>query len=205
LIKFAVSTSLFEGEQWIGVVSGSITAASTLELPRLKRSDSDDRLTVLMGPFEGERLGAVSEPAASNGLPEFTFLAHPKLGRGEKVTLPAHWAVALDPDLGRAKTDGKAQFELGTALPMLSSDYVDPLLGDRWLAAFAPVGGTGYVVLVQTREDVAIRPSHTLTRLAIGLGVVSVGLWLAWGVFLSWRWHCELAQYSNLRYPRLAT
>ncbi|WP_437949686.1 serine/threonine protein kinase [Sorangium sp. So ce296] len=36
------------------------------------------------------------------------------------------------------------------------SEYVDPLEGsteDRWLAAFAPVGGTNLIVIIQTRRD----------------------------------------------------
>lgn len=182
LIKFAVSTPLFEDQKWIGVVSGSITAASTLELPRMRRSETNDRMTVLLGPFEGER--------ASDDRPMFTFLVHPKLALGAKVELEEGLAAELARAFHRASASAP-QFQLGTTLPLQRSGYVDPLLGDRWLAAFAPVGGTGYVVLVQTRESVAMKPSAGLTRLAIGLGTVWLALLAAWGCFWFWRGRCE--------------
>jgi hypothetical protein len=79
------------------------------------------------------------------------------------------------------------QFELGTALPLQRADYLDPLIGGRWLAAFAPVGATGYVVLVQTRDSVAIRPSNALSRTALALAWGSAFLLTLWGSFYLWR------------------
>jgi hypothetical protein len=182
LIKFAVSTPLFEDQTWIGVVSGSITTASTLELPRMRRGETNDRMTVLLGPFEGE--------SASDYKPMFTFLVHPKLELGAKVELEGGLAAELARAFHRASAS-VPQFQLGTTLPLQRSGYVDPLLGDRWLAAFAPVGGTGYVVLVQTRDSVATRPSDGLIRLAVGLGTVWLALLAAWGSFWFWRGRCE--------------
>jgi hypothetical protein len=79
------------------------------------------------------------------------------------------------------------QFELATALPFSRDDYQDPLLGGQWLAAFAPVGATGYVVLVQTRDAVAIRPSNSLARIAVTLAGSSAVLLLLYGYFWLWR------------------
>jgi hypothetical protein len=47
---------------------------------------------------------------------------------------------------------------------LLVSDYRDPLLapGAESLAAFVPVGRTGYVVVVQTSKDAALRDSRAL-------------------------------------------
>lgn len=202
LIKFAVSTSLFEDDHWVGVVSGSITAASTLELPRMQRSASDPRLTVLLGPFEGERqfdpASTLPSVAPEDVDPEYTYLAHPRLDHGQKVTLDLRLARELDQSFGASLVESGArrdpashparQFVLGTALPLRRAGYLDPLLGGQWLAAFAPVGATGYVVLVQTPEDVATRPSNTLTRLGIGLALASGVLWVSWSVFWLWRW-----------------
>jgi hypothetical protein len=189
LIKFAVSTPLFEQGEWIGVVAGSMTAASTLELPRMKRNETKDQMTVLIGPFEGERL---SRHGASASVPEYTLLVHPNLGVGQKVTLD----VASSELLERAfrVPVGTRQFELGTAMPLQRADYVDPLLGERWLAAFAPVGATGYVVLVQTRDAVAIRPSSGLSRIALGSAFGSGSLVLLWGCFFLWRRRRERAR-----------
>ncbi len=212
LIRFAVSTSLFEGDEWAGVVSGSITAASTLELPRMQRSRSDPRLTVLLGPFEGERqltLGSKLSVPAEDSAPEFTYLAHPRLDHGQKVTLDPALARELDQSFGKSTLRGTdagsearhpaPQFVLGTALPLRKADYVDPLLGDSWLAAFAPVGATGYVVLVQTPEDVATRPSNTLTRLGIGLALASGVLWVSWSSFWLWRWRRQAVPTKQRR------
>jgi hypothetical protein len=79
------------------------------------------------------------------------------------------------------------QFELATAPPLQRSDYQDPLLGGRWLSAFAPVGATGYVVLVQTRDAVAVRPSNGLARIAVMLSGTSVLLLFSYGYFWLWR------------------
>jgi hypothetical protein len=79
------------------------------------------------------------------------------------------------------------QFDLATALPFQRDDYRDPLLGGHWLAAFAPVGATGYVVLVQTRDAVAIRPSNSLARIAVTLAGSSAVLLLVYGYFWWWR------------------
>ena len=188
LIKFAVSTPLFEDGKWVGVITGSKIAASTLDLPRTKRSDTRDQMTVLIGPFEGERTGP-HKPSAQSG---FTFLAHPRLARGQKVMLEP----ALSSLLTRAfhtLADAR-QFELVTALPVQRVDYADPLLGGRWLAAFAPVGATGYVVVVQTRDAVAIRPSNGLARIAVTLAGSSAGLLLVYGYFSLWRRNRERAR-----------
>jgi len=182
LIKFAISTPLFEDGKWVGVITGSKIAASTLDLPRTKRSDTSDQMTVLLGPFEGERSGQQLKPTPRG---EFTFLAHPRLTRGQKVVLE----TALSSQLTRAfRSPAEApQFELVTALPLQRADYSDALLGGRWLAAFAPVGATGYVVLVQTRDAVAVRPSNGLSRIAVALAGASAALLLVYGYFWLWR------------------
>lgn len=183
LIKFAVSSPLFEDGKWIGVVTGSMVAASTLELPRMKRSETSERMTVLIGPFEGENTGP--HPHRS-GPPEFTLLAHAQLRRGDKVTLDEGTAAELERVFQSSNARAR-QFELGTALPIQRDDYVDPLLDGRWLAAFAPVGATGYVVLVQTRESEAIRASNGLAWIGQALAFGSGLLLALWGSFDLWR------------------
>ena len=185
-IKFAVSSPLFDGDHWTGVVAGSMVAASTLDLPRMKRSDTTERMTVLVGPFEGERNG----PRAPADAQEFTLLAHPQLRRGSKVALNGDLARELVESLVRPGKDQR-QFELGAALPLQHPDHTDPILGGRWLAAFAPVGSTGYVVVVQTRDDLAIRPSNGLWRTGLVLAFGSALLLAVWGAFFVWRYRRE--------------
>jgi hypothetical protein len=65
-----------------------------------------------------------------------------------------------------------------------SHDYRDPLPGFEGcsLAGFAPVGSTGFVVLVQSRFDEATRASRVLAEAAAPIGslalTVLVLLWL---------------------------
>lgn len=185
LIKFAVSAPLFEGGTWVGVVAGSKIAAATLELPRMRRAETSQQMTVLIGAFEGER-GVKREGAG----PEFALLVHPQLQRGQKVVIDAFTAAQLERAF-RPAAPTTSQFELGAALPLERPDYVDALLGGRWLAAFAPVGATGYVVLVQTRDSAAIRPSNGLFGLGRVLAACSAALLLTWTYFFVWRWRRE--------------
>jgi len=176
-IKFAVSAPIFRQGSWVGVVSGSITSASTLNRP-YKRMDSDERMTVLVGAFEGERIGGQTSMPS-----DFAYLVHPKLGFGDKLLLDRKHAALLQ----RAfRADTGRQFELSSTLPLPSADYVDPLLGGRWLAAFAAVGNTGHFVVVQTRDEAATRPVNVIVRIGYGLGLASVVSWLTLALFTSW-------------------
>jgi len=185
LIKFAVSSPIFdttssaEPAPWIGVLAGSLTVASTLELPRtLHKSGgaTSDQVTAVLGPIE---LDARDERADS----DFTFLAHPRLARGARVTAPPELEGALRIAVSRAP---QVQFELPKTAPTTLAHYVDPLFGDRWLAALSPVGGTGYFVVVQTRESFAEAPSRPLARLGLALALISAALFFAWSAFAIW-------------------
>ena len=63
----------------------------------------------------------------------------------------------------------------------------------RWLAGFAPVGETGFVVIVQTRYDAAVEPNTRLSRRLAWRGSAVILVWLAacstflWG-FARRRW-----------------
>ncbi len=92
--------------------------------------------------------------------PGLVFVAHPKLGPRRGVLLPTEVAEAL---------------QEGAAKPLLLQDYRDPLdvSGARWLAAFAPVGKTGYFAALQIRA-----PKLALgTALSLGFALAAL-LWL---------------------------
>jgi eukaryotic-like serine/threonine-protein kinase len=183
LVKIALSYALFAPAQgagrptFAGVLTGSLVVEDTLVLPDRRRMSERDHVTVVLGPFQGD------SPTASNAGDEYTFLSHPKLKRGAKVTLDPGVARALAAAFPPSKS-GQFELPLGTALTR--EGYEDPLLGGRWLAAFAPIGGTGYVVLVQTREAFVAEQSLVLSQVAVFLGVVWVLLLGAWGGLLWW-------------------
>jgi hypothetical protein len=79
----------------------------------------------------------------------------------------------------------RAAPSIGASVEGMTDDfYTDPMsqrdsrYGGRWLAAFAPVGNTEMVVIVQQRYDEVIQPDKTLTRnLALALGsALAIGL-----------------------------
>jgi hypothetical protein len=78
--------------------------------------------------------------------------------------------------------------ERGDLLPITRDDYHDPLpewSESRWLAAFAPVAHTGFVVIVQTRYDAWV----TTGLLYPLIGVLGAAI-LAWAVvFITSRRH----------------
>ena len=81
----------------------------------------------------------------------------------------------------------REQFSLRWVPPLLLSNYHDPLLepAQQSLAAFAPVGCTGFVVVVETAKEVAAHDARALARklawrgglpLGLGLSLVGVGV-----------------------------
>jgi len=56
-VKFAISAPLMVNGSWVGVVTGSMTAASTLELPRTNRIGTKDQLTACRASGEARMRG----------------------------------------------------------------------------------------------------------------------------------------------------
>ncbi len=91
------------------------------------------------------------------------ILIHEALGYGDTIPMDSEQVQRLDD----ASLRDLSRFERPLHLPRLdrmeSSDADEdsvaqryPHYAGRWLAAFAPVGNTGFVVIFQTREDEAL-------------------------------------------------
>lgn len=82
---------------------------------------------------------------------DYTFLVHPGLSHGAEHALRVPSGAQLRAAFGPSAPPGE-QLALQYAQPVKVSDYRDPIPGfaGSWLAAFAPVGRTGFVVLVET-------------------------------------------------------
>lgn len=109
--------------------------------------------------IERLRLGTLGQQSVVLD-PGLVFVAHPKLGARRGVLLPVEVAESL---------------QQGAPTPLLVQDYRDPLdtTGARWLAAFAPVGRTGYFSALQVHA-----PRLALgTALLLGLALATV-LWV---------------------------
>jgi serine/threonine-protein kinase len=147
-LKFGVSTPLFEHGRWVGVLAAIVAADSAFGQVRMQDSAESGRIAALLGPRDLER----EDPESLRAVKRFVFLIHDKLRHGQEVAAPKLAAVSAA--FHEASPAGQ-QFSLRYASPRLVTDYRDPLLGfeGHWHAAFAPVGGTGYVVVVQTKQD----------------------------------------------------
>ena len=71
----------------------------------------------------------------------------------ETITLGCRLNFAESETIARTAPPGE-QFALDYVAPLKVKHYEDPIPGFEgpWLAALAPVGRTGFVVLVETRE-----------------------------------------------------
>ncbi len=152
--KFALSAPIYDerGEP-IGVLVAAVAAAAHLRSLVL---DDPDSTTVLAGPRDRGR-DHDHEPD-----PSHVILLHPHYRYGEADPLVSPEVEWLD----RASR-GKPRIEEPLRLPpstrmTASDDYRDPAAGrhseygGRWLAGFAPVGNTGFVVIVETPYAVVL-------------------------------------------------
>jgi hypothetical protein len=84
-------------------------------------------------------------------------LAHPGLPDGQEYRVNSAISGNLVRTFGASAPPGE-QFTLEYVAPVKVADYEDAVPGfeGKWLAAFAPVGKTGFVVLVQTRRSATL-------------------------------------------------
>lgn len=169
--RFALSTPVYdENGQWLGVVAAMVGTGSMLGALRLTDTDVEERATVLVAPRDHE----YGQPPLSG--PEASIIiVHEALAHGAISVLDATAARRVEEVLRQAPRHGQQQLRLPGAGPLAAyEDHRDPLVGGAspWLAAFAPVGSTGFVTVVQTRDDAASAPLRRLaTRLALWGGV----------------------------------
>jgi eukaryotic-like serine/threonine-protein kinase len=142
-LKFGVSAPLFDSEGWAGVLVAIVTADSVFGKLKLVEGAGGPHATALLGPRDRER----DQDTTSESAAHLVYVVHEKLARGREVAVPESTSVALS-----SAIEPTQQFSLGSRPPQRFLDYLDPVYGagEHWLAAFAPVGGTGYFVVVQT-------------------------------------------------------
>lgn len=177
LLDFAFSSPILGKDgALMGVVVGTLNAKSGLGAVTLEDAAETGHITTaLLGPRGNDR------GPAPEGRPRaaFTFLAHPGLARGVEVELKPPRPSSPHGAFGPAGQPGR-QLAFRYAPPLKVPDFRDPVLGTPgpWLAAFAPVGDTGFVVLVERKDEAPrwtrLRPEKLATpsRLALAGGVV---------------------------------
>ncbi len=163
--KFAISTPVYDEEgRWRGIVVGAIASE-----PKLGSLVLDDH-SVLVAPRDIDR---EDKTGPKSGL---IVLRHPAFEYGE--------AVGFDDDMVHqvgAIVPGRERWVPAPERVISIEGYRDPVAkthpeyAGNWTAGLAPVGNTGYVVIVQTREDETMRLERTLAaQLAIWTGLSAI-------------------------------
>ena len=170
-LRFAHSTPIYGRDgAFIGAVAALVAPATVAGALRLDAEGDRSRSAALLAPVD---------PAQTSGSSRWAFLFHeghegPGLAEFEP-RVPRGVAA-----LGRPALSLVGQ-QLRPAEPervRTAEDYRDPLPGHggRWLAGFAPVGDTGFVVVVQTRYAAVLQPiARALQRVALPLLLLALG------------------------------
>ncbi|HSU40119.1 MAG TPA: hypothetical protein VLJ38_11135, partial [Polyangiaceae bacterium] len=167
--KFAISTPVYSRDRShrpLGVLVAAVAAQANLGSLILKDTHA---VAVLVAPHGRERHDPQPKPS-------FLILRHPAYSRyGEAVPTDG-------PELRRlasvqpATLLGRERWGLPRRDLAANRDYRDPVAErysayvGHWIAAFAPVGNTGFVVVVQTLETDALKPIRTF-----GVGLAKAG------------------------------
>jgi len=140
-----------------------------LKRRRLDSASEVGPMAVIVAPQDRSR-------TSTEGEGEYVVILHEGLTHGAGVVIDSPRLREL-----RTSPAGREQLRWIDPEPITDDAHRDPVPGyeGRWLAGFARVGGTGLVVIVQTRYDAAVAPNARLSRrLALRTGVALLA-WLA--------------------------
>ena len=165
----------------LGVVVATVASDASFGLDYLH---DGRRSAMLVGPLDPRRN---DDMAASRGPPRNVILVHPAYNK------PGAKAVEIESDVLRSvqserRPAGNLVIKQQAREVAHDADFHDPIRGGRWLAAFAPVADSEFVVIVEQPYDEAIEFQGGLARqltiwggTALCLGVVLVGsaIWFA--------------------------
>jgi eukaryotic-like serine/threonine-protein kinase len=155
-LQFSISTPIRdERGKPVGVLVGGLKAQSAFGGLRMEESPQDGLrgriITALIGPRGNDRALGPDAPAPS----DFTFLVHPGMERGLEYPVRSPHPAMLRERVGVSAPPGhQLSLQYGRGLQL--GNHRDPIPGfedGEWLAALAPVGKTGYMVLVETPKE----------------------------------------------------
>ncbi len=173
------------GSPIIGVLEASITTGSSFGL----NLHDDRRKAVLVGPKDPNPRTGVGPPAAPE---QYLILLHPGYKHGEEP-MPIQLQTIVEtlgplPNPRAARQLSFADAAIDGTWQATNARYFDPVrerlpqYDGRWLAALAPVGNTGYAVVVQQRYDDAVPSDHDVfwrgAAVLLGVLVFAAIAWL---------------------------
>jgi hypothetical protein len=143
LLELELTTPMFDAHgAWIGVAAGARPARSTFGAVQMNCAGTGACLTGLLAARDRDDAGA-PQPE------EIIFIAAPELHVGQEVALDTALSRKICERIGCTPAP-RAQFTPRANVRPLVEDFFDPVSKRRLLGAFAPVGGTGLVVVVAT-------------------------------------------------------
>jgi hypothetical protein len=164
--KFAVAAPVYDGEVWIGVLMATIGTDSSLGSMRLD-SNAAGPMAVLVAPQDRSR----TDPDVAG---KYFIVLHDRLPHGAGVSIESSRLQHL-----RVNRTERDQLRWTDPVPITDDAHRDPMPGfeGRWLAGFAPVGKTGFIVIVQSRYDDVVEPNARLSRQLVSRVGSAVLLW----------------------------
>jgi serine/threonine-protein kinase len=168
LYKFGVSAPVVSQDgKFVGQLDISVTTNAALGLVRF---EDVHRKAALIAP----RDSGGPETKREDPLVKHVILFHPAYHRGDRpIPFPEQSAIARHGDAIHAKELDDSAL---TFPPV--DDYRDPVgsyskdYQGRWIAGFAPIGNTGFFVIVQQRFDDALRVDPFVSwNLAVGIAL----------------------------------
>jgi serine/threonine-protein kinase len=171
---------------------GTGSALGTFQLKG--RDEAHHRTAVLVAPRDRTR------EESKGPMPEdYLVLLHDALQHGDSQPLDDETTRILKKLHQRVPPVEGAQLRMLDPWPVeTETHYRDPLAKDEgsWLAAFAPVGHTGFTVIVETRADAAVATDKALARrlmlwwglpFLLGEALLGLLLWSSWRAEVRWR------------------
>lgn len=164
-----LSTAVYDQGHYVGVLLGATRARDTFGAVRMECGDPKHCMSALLGPRDRDHAG--------QALPDSLFvLAAPGMKLGQEVMVAPPLARRICAQLD-CEPQAREQFESPLRRrPLVVEHYEDPVTHVPSLAALAPVGRTGLIVVVATPHDAFS---------AIGwqmFGPIVTHLWLPFGI-----------------------
>jgi hypothetical protein len=164
--------------EFIGFLAGSRLLSSTFGTVQMNCAGGSSCMTELLGPRDRD-FADVPRPSA------ISVAAAAGLDPGAEITWDLQLGRTICARLGCVPAP-RDQFQARTGIPPVVADYVDPVSHIASIGAFAPVGGTGLIVVVATprsavREltDRMLKKARSYLGAPMLLGVVLLGAVLA--------------------------
>ena len=146
LYKFGVSAAVRHGDKIVGAVVASVTTSPQMGLPQTEDSEFTTALLARGDPPERGR------PWPPDGASEFLVLLHPAYERG---TQPVWISTGQAGRIGKSIADNNIAENYHDPVVSLSAEVAEKY-GGRWVAGFAPVENSEFIVVVQRRYSETI-------------------------------------------------